>query len=70
MNPKSTTSEKVKNGAAYIMILLSSFGLGLSVVKYFTSDKPTLSSLLLLFIVSISVLVKTLLPFIKARNNK
>jgi hypothetical protein len=59
MQSKSTTSEEVKDAASYVMILLSSFGLGLSVERYFISDKPALSSLLPLFIVPTSVLVKT-----------
>jgi sugar phosphate permease len=68
MESKSKTSEKIKNGASYIMILLSSLGVVLSVVKYFTSDQASLTTSLLLFIVSVSILVKTLLPLIKAKK--
>lgn len=70
MKPQSSTSENVKKSASYVMLFLSSLGLGYSIVKYFVLDNPSLAITLPLFIVSISIFVKTLLPLIKENNNK
>ncbi len=70
MKSAIVTPEKVKIIAIFLMVLLSSFGLGYSVVKFMITDKPELTLLVPLFVVSVSVLIKMFLPSIKAKKNQ
>jgi hypothetical protein len=70
MKSAIVTPEKVKITAIFLMVLLSSFGLGYSVVKFIITDKPELTFLVPLFLVSASILIKMILPSIKAKKNQ
>lgn len=70
MKSAIVTPEKVKITVVFLMVLLSSFGLGYSVVKFIITDKPELTLLVPLFLVSVSILIKMFLPSIKAKMNQ
>jgi hypothetical protein len=70
MKATIVTLEKVKITSVLLMVLLSSSGLGYSVVKFMITDKPELTILLPLFLVSVSILIKMFLPSIKAKKNQ
>lgn len=61
---------KIKIIAIFLMILLPSFGLGYSVVKFMMTDKPNAIFLVPLFLVSVSILIKIFLPAFKAKKNQ
>ena len=70
MKGSITIPAKVKITAVLLMVLLSSSGLGYSVVKFITTDKPKLTFLVPLFLVSVSILVKMLWPSRTAKINQ
>ena len=70
MKSATTIPAKVKITLVLLMVLLSSSGLGYSVVKFMITDKPELTLLVPLFLVSVSILIKMFLPSIKAKKNQ
>jgi hypothetical protein len=70
MKSATTIPAKVKITAVLLMVFLSSSGLGYSVVKFMITDKPELTFLVPLFLVSVSILIKMFLPSIKAKKNQ
>jgi len=70
MKSATTIPAKVKITLVLLMVLLSSSGLGYSVVKFMITDKPELTLLVPLFLVSVSILIKMFLLPIKAKKNQ
>lgn len=61
METKTVNSNKVQKGANYVMLFLSTFGLGYSIMKYFTltENEANWSTIAPLFIISIVVFFST-----------
>jgi len=70
MKSATTIPAKVKITLVLLMVLLSSSGLGYSVVKFMITDKPELTLLVPLFLFSVSILIKMFLLPIKAKKNQ
>jgi len=67
MKTESTTGTKVKSGANYVLILLSSFGLSYCLAKHFIFDKELSVPLLL---ISTVVLGRSLMPHLVKKGEK
>ena len=67
METKTVNSQKVKNRASYVMLFLSAFGIGYSVVKYFMQLETEVkwTSILPLFIISVIVFSKNIISITK-----
>lgn len=63
MEAKTINSEKVQKNASYVMLFLSGFGIGYSIMKYFLQADTEVkwSSILPLFIISVIVFSKNIL---------
>lgn len=70
MESKTVNSQKVKNGASYIMLFLSGFGLGYSVWKYFmlTENDTNWATIAPLFILSAIVFFKNIISLRKGNQ--
>lgn len=69
MKTKITVPTKVKITSVFIIIFLSAFGLGYSVVKWIITDVPDLTVLLPVFLVSLAILVNIVWTSIKINHH-
>lgn len=67
MEAKAINSEKVQKNASYVMLFLSAFGIGYSVMKYFLQAETEVkwTSILPLFIISVIIFSKNIISLKK-----